>query len=142
VQAHGESTREVANLVASVASHSRALVEAAELVGRSVGGLGSITRAVHALADRVARALEDQGVEGNRQREALTRLDGMLAEVGQAIERHGRVTAEVREALRRLTGTAQQHEGAVGALSGVAGRLGSHARTLGERLDRFKVGAP
>jgi methyl-accepting chemotaxis protein len=137
--AHAESTHEVANLVASVADNSKALSDAVQMVGRSVAGIGSVTRGVGGLADRVSRALEEQSGLGRRQLEALERINAMISDIARAMERHGAATARVQEALRRLTHTAQQHEAAVAALGGVGRRLGMHSQALAERVDRFKT---
>jgi methyl-accepting chemotaxis protein len=136
--AHAASARDVGALVASVAENSKALSEAVQMVGRSVAGIGSVTRGVGGLADRVSRALEEQSGLGRRQLEALERINAMIAEIARAMERHGAATESVQEALRRLTRTAQQHEAAVAALGGLGRRLGSHSQALAERVDRFR----
>ncbi len=139
LQVHADSTREVGRLVEAVAAGSRGLAEAVGLVGRSVAGVGTVSGAVNALADRVSRALEEQSGLGRRQLEALERINAMIADVARAMDRHAASTHTVEEALRHLTRTAQEHERSVGALGGVAGRLASHTHALGERVDRFKV---
>jgi methyl-accepting chemotaxis protein len=139
LQAHGESTREVAELVASVAESSQALAEAVQMIGRSVAGVGSVTGGVNGLADRVSRALEEQSGLGRRQLEALERINGMIGEIARAMDRHAAASRRVQEALQRLNGTSRQHEAAVGALGGVAAGLGRHSRALAERVGRFKI---
>lgn len=141
LQAHGESTREVAQLVSSVAQGSRALGEAVQMVGRSVSGVSSVGGGVNDLADRVRRALEEQSGLGRRQIQALERINAMIGEIASAMDSHRAASRRVQEALRRLAGAAQQHEAAVGALGGVAARLGSHSRALAQRVDRFKLDA-
>ncbi len=139
LQTHAESTREVAQLVSSVAQSSRGLAEAVQMVGRSVGAVGSVAGGVNELADRVRRALEEQSGLGRRQLEALERINAMIGEIAGAMERHRVASLQVAEALRRLAATAQQHEAAVGALGGVASQLGDHSRALAKRVDRFKL---
>jgi methyl-accepting chemotaxis protein len=96
---------------------------------------------VNDLADRVRRALEEQSGLGRRQIQALERINAMIGEIASAMESHRAASRRVQEALRGLAGAAQQHEAAVGALGGVAARLGSHSRALAQRVDRFKLEA-
>jgi methyl-accepting chemotaxis protein len=109
------------------------------MVGSSVAAVGSVTAAVRALADQVSRALEEQSGLGQRQLGSLARINEMIAEVSRAMERHEAATHNVHESLRHLAGTAQQHETAVAALAGVAGRLGAHSRALAQRVGRFRL---
>jgi len=139
VETHGRSTREVAQLVESVAEGSRAAAAAVQLVGRSVAGVSSVSRSVNAMADQVARALEEQAGLGRRQTESLARLERMIGEITRAVQNHDAATRRVRDALRDLSQTAGEHESAVEGLSGVAERLGSRARALAESVGRFKV---
>ncbi|HYD41877.1 MAG TPA: methyl-accepting chemotaxis protein [Anaeromyxobacter sp.] len=139
VQAHAASTREVANLVEMVAEGSRAVASAVQLVGRSVGGVHSVSRGVTGMADRVARTLEDQAGLGRRQLENVARLENMIQEITQAVEAHNAATQGLKKALEALSHTAGEHESAVHGLSGVADQIGSRARALSERVNRFKV---
>ncbi len=137
--AHGAATREVAELVASVAQNSRALGEAVQVVGRGVGGVRSITGAVDELAARAGAALEEQAELGRQQLGALDRIGGTLRELGGAMERHAGAEQSVREALARLGEAAARREQAAGALEGLSDRLGRRARALAERAARWKL---
>lgn len=139
VGSHAQSTHEVSLLVESVADGSRAVAAAVQLVGRSAAGVNTASRTVNAMADQVARALEDQSTRGRQQLESLGRVERMLAEIGRAVERHNAATRRVREGLRALSQTAGEHERAVEGLSGLAERLGARSRALAERVGRFKV---
>jgi methyl-accepting chemotaxis protein len=139
VQAHAQSTREVANLVEMVADGSRAVASAVQRVGRSVGGVHSVSRGVTGMADRVARTLEEQAGLGRRQLENVARLESMIHEITQAVEDHNAATQALKKALEALSHTAGQHEEAVHGLSGVADQIGSRARALSDRVNRFKV---
>jgi methyl-accepting chemotaxis protein len=139
VEAHARSSREVAQLVESVAHGSRASAAAVQLVGRSVAGVSSVARGVSAMAEQVARALEEQAGLGRRQVEAVGRLERMIGDIGRAVENHGAAARRVREALQALAQVAGEHEGAVEGLSGVSERLASRARALAESVGRFKV---
>ena len=139
VEAHARSSREVSQLVESVADGSHAASAAVQLVGRSVAGVTSVSKSVGALADQVARALEDQAGLGRRQIDSLARVEKMILEITRAVETHGAATRRVRDALRNLGDTAGAHELAVEGLAGVAGRLGGRARELAESVGRFKV---
>ncbi|HEY6101078.1 MAG TPA: methyl-accepting chemotaxis protein, partial [Anaeromyxobacter sp.] len=139
VDAHGRSSREVSQLVESVANGSRAVSAAVQLVGRSVAGVNSVSKSVKAMAEQVARALEEQAGLGRRQIESLARLERMIGEITRAVQNHDAATRRVRDALQDLSQTAGEHESAVEGLSGVAERLGSRARALAESVGRFKV---
>ena len=139
VEAHAHSSREVAQLVESVANGSRASATAVQLVGRSVAGVNSVARGVNAMAEQVARALEEQAGLGRRQMESVGRLERMIADIGRAVENHGAAARRVREALQALAQVAGEHDGAVEGLSGVSERLASRARALAESVGRFKV---
>ncbi len=139
VDTHARSSREVSQLVESVADGSRVVSSAVQLVGRSVAGVNSVSRSVNAMAEQVARALSEQTGLGRRQIESLGRLERMISEISRAVENHGAATRRVREALQNLTETAGEHEVAVEGLSAVADRLGSGARALAESVGRFKV---
>jgi methyl-accepting chemotaxis protein len=139
VQAHATSTREVANLVETVADGTRAVASAVQLVGRSVGGVHSVSRGVTGMADRVARTLENQVGLSRRQLENVARLENMIQEITQAVENHNAATQGLKKALEALSHTAGEHESAVHGLSGVADQIGSRARALSERVNRFKV---
>jgi methyl-accepting chemotaxis protein len=139
VDAHASSSREVSQLVESVANGSRAVTAAVQLVGRSVAGVGSVSRSVNAMAEQVSLALEEQAGLGRRQMESLSRLERMISDITRAVEAHSAATRRVRDALGDLSTSTGDHEGAVEGLSGVSDRLGSRARALAERIDRFKV---
>jgi methyl-accepting chemotaxis protein len=139
VQTHAESSREISRLVESVADGSRAVTAAVQLVGRSVAGVNSVSRSVAAMADQVARALEEQSGLGKRQLDSLSRLERMIQEITCAVENHNGATRRVRDALHALSEAAGEHEGAVEGLSGVSERLASRAKALAERVGRFKV---
>jgi methyl-accepting chemotaxis protein len=139
VQAHAQSTREVADLVETVAEGSRAVTSAVQLVGRSVGGVHSVSRGVTGMADRVARTLEEQAGLGRRQLENVARLETMIQEITQAVENHNAATQGLKKSLEALSHTAGEHESAVHGLSGVADQIGSRARALSDRVNRFKV---
>jgi methyl-accepting chemotaxis protein len=139
VQTHAQSTRDVSSLVASVAENTQSLSDAIQMVGRSVAAVGSVSRGVGALADKVSRALEEQSGAGRRQLETLERIDAMLDDITRAVESHDAATRRVREALAHLGRTAAQHETAVVELSGVAERLGGRSRALAEHVGKFKI---
>jgi methyl-accepting chemotaxis protein len=139
VDAHGQSAREVSQLVESVANGSRAVAQAVQLVGRSVAGVNSVSRSVGAMADQVARALEDQAGLGRRQLESLSRLERMIEDISRAVQNHDAATRRVRDALQDLSHAAGAHDSAVDGLSGVSDRLGARAKALAETVGRFKV---
>ncbi len=139
VEAHAASSREVGQVVESIAEGSRAVSAAVKLVGRSVAGVESVSRSVNAMADQVARALEEQSGRGKRRLESLSRLDRMTGELTRAVESHGAATRRVRDALQDVSRAAGEQESAVQALASVVERLGSRARALSERAGRFKV---
>jgi methyl-accepting chemotaxis protein len=139
VDTHGGSWREVSQLVESVANGSRAVSAAVQLVGRSVAGVNSVSKSVNAMADQVARALEEQAGLGRRQIDSLAQLERMIVDIGRAVQNHDAATRRVRDALQHLSRTAGEHESAVEGLSGVAERLGSRARALADSVGRFKV---
>ncbi len=139
VDAHAGTSRDVSMLVESVANGSRAVTAAVQLVGRSVAGVGSVSRSVNALAEQISRALEEQAGLGRRQMESLSRLDRMISEITRAVESHNASTRRVRETLAQLSHATGDHDVAVDGLAGVAERLGSRARALADRIDRFKV---
>ena len=139
VQEHARSTGDVSELVTSVSDNTDYLSETIEMVGKSVAAVGSVSRGVGGLADKVSRALEEQSGLGQRQLENLERIHAMLSDITRALESHEVATGRVREALSHLGRTAEQHESAVVELSGVAGRLSSRSRALAERVDRFKI---
>jgi methyl-accepting chemotaxis protein len=139
VEAHARSASEVSEVVESIASGSRAVSAAVQMVGRSVAGVNSVSRTVSAIADQVARALEEHSGLGRRQLDSLGRLEQMIAEITRAVEHHGAATRRVRDALHALSQTAGEHEAAVDGLTGVAGRLGARAKALAENVGRFKV---
>ena len=139
VESHAHSSREVAQLVESVAHGSRASAAAVQLVGRSVAGVNSVARGVNAMAEQVARALEEQAGLGRRQMESVGRLERMIADIARAVENHGAAARRVREALQALAAVAGEHEGAVEGLSGVSERLAARARALADGVGRFKV---
>ena len=139
VDAHGRSSREVSELVESVANGSRAVSAAVQLVGRSVAGVNSVSRSASGVAEQLGRALEEQAGLGQKQIESLARLERMIAEIGRAVQAHGAATRRVRETLQNLSQTAGEHESAVEGLAGVAERLGSRARALVDGVERFKV---
>jgi methyl-accepting chemotaxis protein len=139
VNAHGNSAREVSQLVESVADGSRAVAQAVQLMGRSVSAVNSVSKSVNAMADQVAHALEEQSGQGKRQLESLARLERMIAEISRAVDNHDAANRRVHEALQNLAHTAGEHEAAVQGLSGVADRLGARARALAERVGRFRV---
>jgi methyl-accepting chemotaxis protein len=139
VDAHAQSAGEISGLVESITDGSRAVTGAVELMSRSVTAVNSVSRGVDAMADQVARALQDQAGLGNRQIESVGRLEQMIVHIGRAVDTHATATRRVREALQHLSDTAGQHETAVEGLASVAERLGAGARALAERVDRFKV---
>jgi len=137
--AHADSTREVSALVAQVSKSSQEMAGALTTIGRSASAIASVTTGVAVLADRVSSALDEQSDLGRRQMESLEHINAMVREVSQAMQRHRESTASVLESLRRLARTAQQHDGAVGALGGLGRRLSGHSQALAERVGRFKV---
>jgi methyl-accepting chemotaxis protein len=139
VQAHAHSTRDVSNLVASVAENSRAIAEAIEVVGKSIDAVGAVSRGAQTQAEQVSRALEEQSGLGRRQLESLERIDAMLLDVTRAMETHGASTRRVREVLGQLSRTSERHEAEVVELSAAADRLGGRSRALAERVARFKI---
>jgi methyl-accepting chemotaxis protein len=139
VEVHAGSSRDLSNLVESVAGGSKAVTGAVQLVGRSVAAVGSVSRSVNALAEQVARALEDQAGQGRRQIDNLARLERMISDITRAVEAHHQATRRVRESLGDLSDTAGDHEQAVEGLSGVADRIGARARELADRVGRFRV---
>jgi methyl-accepting chemotaxis protein len=139
VEVHAGSSRDLSDLVESVASGSKAVTGAVQLVGRSVAAVGSVSRSVNALAEQVAHALEDQAGQGRKQMDNLVRLERMISEITRAVEAHNQATRRVREALGDLSTSTGDHELAVEGLSGVADRFGNLARELAERVGRFRV---
>lgn len=139
VEVHAVSSRDLSELVESVAGGSRAVTGAVQLVGRSVAAVGSVSRSVNALAEQVARALEDQAGQGRRQMDNLARLERMIGDITRAVEAHNHATRRVREALGDLSSTTGDHEQAVEGLTGVADRIGARARELADRVGRFRV---
>jgi methyl-accepting chemotaxis protein len=139
VDAHGRSSREVSQLVESVANGSRAVSAAVQLVGRSVASVNSVSKSASGVAEQLGHALEDQVGHGRRQIESLARLERMIGEITRAVQAHDAATRRVRETLQNLSQTAGEHESAVEALAGVAERLGSRARALVDGVERFKV---
>jgi methyl-accepting chemotaxis protein len=139
VQVHALSTREVSNLVTSVAANSQSLADAIEMVGTSVAAVGSVAEGARALADEVSRALDEQSGLGRRQLASLELIDSMLSDITRAVMSHDANTRRVHEVLSALSVTAEQHEAAVVELSGVAERLGGRSRALAERVNRFKI---
>ena len=139
VDAHAQSSAEMSRLVESVTEGERAVTAAVQLVGRSVAAVNSVSRSVGAMADQVARALEEQSGLGKHQIDSLGRLERMIAEISRAVQNHDAAARRVRDALQNLSDTAGAHEGVVDGLSGVAERLGARARALAERVNRFKV---
>ena len=139
VDVHAGSSRDLSDLVESVAGGSKAVTGAVQLVGRSVAAVGSVSRSVNALAEQVARALEDQVGQGRRQMDNLARLERMISDITQAVEAHNQATRRVRETLGDLSDTAVDHEQAVEGLTGVADRIGARARELADRVGRFRV---
>ncbi|HZZ85718.1 MAG TPA: methyl-accepting chemotaxis protein [Anaeromyxobacteraceae bacterium] len=139
VKSHAQSSRDVTALVGSVADGSKTLSEAVQLVGRSVNAVGTVSRGVGDMADRISRALEEQTGLGRQQLESVERINSMIADITLAVENHDQATRRVRDSLRHLTRTAELHEQVVEELSGVAGRLDGRSRALAERVGRFKV---
>ncbi len=139
VQEHAQSTRDVSELVTSVSDNTDSLSEAMQMVGKSVLAAGSVTHGVHALADNVSRALEEQSGLGRQQLESLGKINAMLSDVTHALENHHLATQRVREVLSQLSRTAERHESAVVELSGVADRLGNRSRALADRVGRFNI---
>jgi len=139
VESHARSSHEVSALVESVAEGSHAVAAAVQLVGRSVGGVHSASRGVTTMADRLARALEEQSGLGRRQLDSLSQLERMIGEITRAVENHDAATRRVRGALQALSATAGTHESAVEGLSGVASQMGSRAKALADRVNRFKI---
>jgi len=139
VDAHAQSSGEVARLVESVAEGTRAVSSAVQLVGHSAAAVNSVARSAGTMAGQVARALEEQSGVGKRQIESLGPLERMIAEIGRAVENHETGARHVRDALQDLSRSAGAHENAVDGLSGVADRLAARARDLAERVGRFKV---
>ena len=139
VDAHSQSAGEISSLVESITEGSRAVTGAVQLVGRSVSAVNSVSRGVEAMADGVARALQEQAGLGKRQIESVGRLERMIADIRRAVDAHDAATRRVREELQHLSQTAGEHETAVAGLASVAERLGAGARALAERVDRFKV---
>jgi methyl-accepting chemotaxis protein len=139
VQAHGQSTRAVSELVAQAGDSTRALSEALQMVGRSVAAVASVSKGVRGVADKVARALDEQSGLGRRQMQNLERIDGMLTDITQAVAAHQATTRRVRDVLAQLTRTAHEQEGVVVELAAVAERMGGRSRALAQSVDRFKI---
>ncbi|HEX7622239.1 MAG TPA: methyl-accepting chemotaxis protein, partial [Anaeromyxobacteraceae bacterium] len=139
VQAHALSTRDVSNLVAQVTESSRGLIETLQMLGKSVAAVGSVSRGVSGVADKVTRALAEQSGVGRRQMESLERLDGMLADIARAVATHQTATRRVRDVLGQLNLTAEQQDAVSLELAGVADRLGGRSRALAESVGRFKI---
>jgi methyl-accepting chemotaxis protein len=139
VAAHAIASREVSQVLEAVGEGSRAVSAAVQFVGRSVAGVNGVSRTVGAMADQVARALEDHSGLGQRQLDTLGRVDEMIADITRAVENHAAATRRVRDALEHLSSTAGEHEAAVDGLTAVAGRLGARAKALAENVGRFKV---
>ncbi len=140
VQGHVQSSREVSDLVASVAESSRTASAAVQRIGGSVAALETVGRSVGGMADRVSRALEEQSVLGKQQLHSLERINVMIEEITRAVSEHGAATRRVRESLRNLGEGSVKHETSVQELSGLADRLQTRVRDLADRVGRFKVG--
>jgi len=139
VQEHARSTQDVSDLVTAVADNTDSLSETIQMVGKSVAAVGSVSRGVGGLADKVSRALEEQSGLGKRQLDSLEKINAMLSDITRALENHELATRRVREALSHLNRTAEQHESAVVELSRVAERLSNRSQALAERVDKFKI---
>jgi methyl-accepting chemotaxis protein len=139
VEVHAGSSRDLSDLVESVAGGSKAVTGAVQLVGRSVAAVGSVSRSVNALAEQVVRALEDQAGQGRRQMDHLAHLERMIGDITRAVEAHNQATRRVRESLGDLSDTAGDHEQAVEGLTGVADQIGARAKELADRVRRFRV---
>jgi methyl-accepting chemotaxis protein len=139
VEAHGQSAREVSQLVQAVGEGGRSVAQAVQLVGRSVGGVRAVARAVGAMAEQLGRAIEEQGAIGAREAESLGRLERMVSDVARAAEGHEAATRRVRDALRSLSASAGSHEAAVEGLAGASDQLNARAKALADRVGRFKV---
>lgn len=139
VQQHGESTRDVSNLVGSVGEHSRALFDAVQLIGKSVAAVGMVSRGAGALADKVSRALEERSSVGRRQLELIERIEAALAQIRAAAEIHGAASRQAREGLEELARIAEQHGGVALDLATLSDRLGGRSRALADRVARFKI---
>jgi methyl-accepting chemotaxis protein len=139
VQAHAESTRAVSNLVSQAADSTRVLSDALQMVGRSVAAMEGVSKGVKAVAEKVARALDEQTGLGRRQLESLEQIDGMLADIRRAAGAHQAATRRVRDVLGQLTRTAQEQEGVVVELAAVAERMGDRSQALAQSVGRFKI---
>jgi methyl-accepting chemotaxis protein len=137
--AHGAATREVGELVASVAHNSRALSEAVQVVGRSVESVRTITGGVQQLAGRVVAALEEHAELGRQQLGALDGVDVTLRALAGAMARHAQAEQDVRLALARLEEAVTRREAAAQTLEGFSDRLARRARALVERAERFRL---
>jgi methyl-accepting chemotaxis protein len=142
VQEHVKSSREVSQLVGSVAEGTDTMKQALELIGGSLAALDGVQRTVGNMADRVTRALAEQTGVGQRQLQSLARIDDMIGEITRAVGDHGEATRRMHASLTDLGRAAQQHEAAVAELSAVAGRMASQARSLSERMGKFRIADP
>jgi methyl-accepting chemotaxis protein len=66
----------------------------------------------------------------------------MIGEITRAVGDHGEATRRMHASLTDLGRAAQQHEAAVAELSAVAGRMASQARSLSERMGKFRIADP
>jgi methyl-accepting chemotaxis protein len=139
VQVHAHSMEDVSALVTSVGDNTDSLSDTIQMVGKNVAAVGSVSRGVGALADKVSRALVEQSGVGRRQLDGMEKIHAMLSDITHALQDHEGATRRVREALSCLSRTAEQHQSAVVELSGVAERLSNRSRALAERVDRFKI---
>jgi methyl-accepting chemotaxis protein len=138
VRAHAASSERVTQLLEAAAEGSRSAGAAVQLVSRGASGVGGVARTVRALADEVARSLDEGSTRGKRHLESIARLRS-LAQVVAAVEAQSAAARRVKEAVRTLAEAAGEHEAAVEGLAGVSERLGARTRALAERVGRFKV---
>ncbi|HEY6099267.1 MAG TPA: HAMP domain-containing methyl-accepting chemotaxis protein, partial [Anaeromyxobacter sp.] len=118
VRAQAGSAERVSGLLQAALDGSRSVGSAVQAVGRTAVGLGGVARTVRALADEVARALDEGSSRGKRHLESIARLRS-LGQVVSAVEAQGAAARRVRDAVRTLSEAAGEHEAALEGLAGV-----------------------
>ena len=108
-------------------------------MGRSVGGVSAVVRTVGAMAEQLARAIEEHGATDAREAERLGRLERMVSDVARGVEDQEAATRRVRDALGTLSASAGSHEAAIAGLADASDQLNGRAKALADRVGRFKV---
>lgn len=147
---HAAAIGEAVGAQAGATRHVRDLAGRVDELARGFGGgvqaladaglrLRALGGQVASLTSRVGAALAEQASAGRQQLLALGELEKVLERLGRAVEEHGTGTGHVLEELTRLSSAASANQAIVEELSGHAERLEGHARSLQDRIGRFRV---